>query len=75
MKPLILALTTLSLLSTSVAYACNAHHDATHQAPKQTITAKHKAKIHTTVAKKADASKTQQQTLSQSSKTVSKVTI
>lgn len=73
MKFLLPALITLSFLSTGAAYACDAHHDASHQAPKQTITAKHKAKIHATVAKKADAGKAQ--TLPQSSKTVSKVTI
>lgn len=75
MKSLLLSLTALSLLSTSAAYACDAHNDASHQAPNQTITTKHKAKIHATVTKKADASKAQTQTLNQSTKTVRKVTI
>ena len=75
MKSLLLSLTALSLLSTSAAYACDAHHDAKHQAPQQTITAKHKAKIHTNVTKKTEASKTQQKTINQSEKTVSKVII
>ena len=73
MKSLLLSFTALSLLSTSAAYACDAHNDANHQAPNQTITTKHKAKIHATVTKKADASKAQTQTLNPSSKTVRKV--
>lgn len=75
MKSLLLSFTALSLLSTSAAYACDAHNGASHQAPNQTITTKHKAKIHATVTKKADASKAQTQTLNQSTKTVRKVTI
>ncbi|WP_352339044.1 hypothetical protein [Psychrobacter sp. 16-MNA-CIBAN-0192] len=75
MKSILLSLTAVSLLSTSVAYACDAHNNTNQQAPKQTITAKHKAKIHTTVTKKAVTSKTQPQNLNQSIKTVRKVII
>ena len=76
MKSLLLSLiTALSLLSTSAAYACDAHNDAKHQAPQQTITAKHKAKIHTNVTKKLDVSKAHPQVSNQSNKTIRKVTI
>lgn len=76
MKSLLLSLiTALSLLSTSAAYACDAHNDAKHQAPQQTITAKHKAKIHTNVTKKLDVSKAHPQASNQSNKTIRKVTI
>ena len=74
MKSILLSLTALSLLSTSAAYACDAHNDVSQQAPKQTITAKHKAKIHTTVTKKSDGSKGQKN-LNQSIKTDRKVII
>ncbi|WP_182405052.1 hypothetical protein [Psychrobacter sp. GP33] len=75
MKSLLLSLTALSLLSTSAAYACDAHHNTKHQAPQQTITTKHKAKIHTTVNKKLDVSKAHPQASNQSNKTIRKVTI
>lgn len=71
MKSLLLTITALPLLFTSMAYACDAHHDAHSQAPKQTITAKHQTKIQPTTNKKAEAIKTQQ-TLNQNTKTVNK---
>ena len=74
MKSLLLSLTAVSFLSTSAAYACDAHNNVDHQAQNQTITAKHKAKIHATVTKKVDASKAQKN-LNQSTKMVRKVTI
>ena len=68
MKSFLLPLITLPLWFTSVAYACEAHHSASQNNPKQTITTKYHDKIQSKVSTKADTVTNHQHVASQNIK-------